>query len=130
MALSAPGGSRLDVVSRITQPSVGGKAVSPPYLFIGVVGLEEGSTTFACLSGHGQPIVAMNCPIPVESGAERQAVVALRKTLGILRREFGTVTFTLEKPLFETDTQYGPRLPDFIIQARPEAWEGWRESSS
>lgn len=67
----------------------------------------------------------MSCPVPVESGAERQAFATLRKTLQILRREFDTVTFTLEKPLFETDTQYGPCLPDFIIQARPEAWEGW-----
>lgn len=119
-------GSRLDVVSRITRPAVGGKQVSPPYLFMGVVGLEEGADAFACLSGHAQPIVAMNCPLPVESGAERQAFRTLRKTLAILRREFDDVTFTLERPLFETGTQYGPCLPDFIIQARPEAWEGWQ----
>ena len=118
-------GTRLDVVARITRPAIGGKAVSPPCLFIGVVGLADGADAFACLSGHVQPIVAMNCPLPVESGAERQAFATLRKTLTILRREFDKETFTLERPLFETGTQYGPCLPDFIIQARPEAWEGW-----
>ena len=38
-------GTRLDVVSRVTRPMIGGKAVSPPYLFMGVVGLEEGAAT-------------------------------------------------------------------------------------
>ncbi len=117
-------GTRLDVVARVTRPAIGGRSVSPPFLFMGVVGLEEGATAWACLSGHAQPIVAMNCPIAVESNAERQAFGTLRKTLGILRREFETVTFSLEKPLFETDTQHGPCLPDFVIRARPEAWEG------
>ena len=116
--------TRLDVVSGVTRPAIGGKAVSPPHLFMSVVGLEEGAAAFACLSGHAQPIVAMNCPVPVESNAERQAFGTLRKTLMILRREFDTVTFNLEKPLFETDTQYGPCVPDFVIRAHPEAWEG------
>ena len=43
--------------------------------------------------------------------------------LSILRREFDTVTFGLEEPLFETDTQYGPCLPDFVIRTRPQAWD-------
>ncbi len=77
-------GTRLDVVSRVTRPVIGGNPVSPPYLFIGVVGLEDGAAAWACLAGHAQPIVAMNCPIPVESNAERQAFGTLRKTLGIL----------------------------------------------
>ena len=117
-------GTRLDVVSRVTRPVIRGSPVRPPYLFMGVVGLEDGAAAWACLSGHAQPIVAMNCPVPVESGAERQAFHTLRKTLGILQREFGTVAFTLGKPLFETNTQYGPCIPDFIIRAHPEAWEG------
>ncbi|MDE0047327.1 MAG: hypothetical protein OXU19_15955 [bacterium] len=117
-------GTRLDVVSRVTRPVIGGNPVSPPYLFMGVVGLEEGAAAWACLSGHAQPIAAMNCPVPVESNAERQAFATLKKTLGILRREFETVTFSLEKPLFETDTEHGPCLPDFVIRARPEGWEG------
>ena len=117
-------GTRLDVVARVTRPVIGGRSVSPPFLFMGVVGLEDGASAWACLSGHAQPIVAMNCPIPVESNAERQAFGTLRRTLGILRREFETVTFSLEKPLFETDTQHGPCLPDFVIRAHPEGWEG------
>ncbi len=117
-------GSRLDVASRVTRPMIGGKAVRPPCLFMGVVGLAEDATSFACLSGHAQPIVAMNCPVPVESSAERKAFGTLRKTLRIMRREFDAVRFTLEKPLFETDTQYGPCLPDFVIRAHPDAWEG------
>ncbi len=117
-------GTRLDVAARITRPVIGANPVSPPYLFMGVVGLEDGADAWACLSGHAQPIVAMNCPVPVESGAERQAFRALRKTLRIMRREFGAVAFTLRKPLFETNTQYGPCIPDFIIRAHPQAWEG------
>ncbi len=117
-------GTRLDVVARVSRPVIGASPVSPPYLFMGVVGLEDGADAFACLSGHAQPIVAMNCPVPVESGAERQAFRTLRKTLRIMRREFGAVAFTLRKPLFETNTQYGPCTPDFIIRAHPQAWEG------
>ena len=118
-------GSRIDVVSGMARPVMGGKAVNPPYLFMGVVGLEEGAATWACLHGHAQPIAAMNCPLPMESDAQRQAFGALQKTLAILRRELAAVKFTLEKPLFETHTQYGPCRPDFIIQALPEGWEGW-----
>ena len=117
-------GTRLDVAARVSRPVIRGTTVSPPYLFMGVVGLEDGADAWACLSGHAQPIVAMNCPVPVESGAERQAFRTLRKTLRILRREFGAVAFTLGKPLFETNTQYGPCIPDFIIRAHPRAWEG------
>ena len=117
-------GTRLDVVARVSRPVIGRNPVSPPYLFMGVVGLEEGAAAYACLQGHTQPIVAMNCPAPVESGVERQAFGTLRKTLRILRREFDTVAFSLEKPLFETDTQHGPCLPDFVIRARPEGWDG------
>lgn len=116
--------TRLDVVSRVTRPVIGGNPVSPPYLFMGVVGFKEGAAAWVCLSGHAQPIVAMNCPIPVESCAERPAFGTFRRTLGILLREFETVTFTLEKPLFETDTEHGPCLPDFVVRARPEGREG------
>ena len=62
-----------------------------------MAGREEGAATFAGLHGHVQPIAAMNCPVPVESDAERQAFGALRKTLGIMRREFDTVRFALDK---------------------------------
>ena len=117
-------GTRLDVVARVARPVIGGNPVSPPYLFMGVVGLEEGAAAWACLRGHAQPIVAMNCPVPVESNLERQAFGTLRKTLRMLRREFDSVTFSLEKPLFETDTEYGPCLPDFVIRAHPEGWDG------
>lgn len=117
-------GTRLDVVSQVTRPAVGGSPVGPPYLFMGVVGLEDGADAWACLAGYAQPIVAMNCPVPVESGAERRAFGTLRKTLRILRREFAAVTFTLEKPLFETGTEHGPCLPDFVVRARPGHWEG------
>ena len=117
-------GMRLDVASRVARPVIGQNPVRPPYLFLGVVGLEEGASAYACLRGYAQPIVAMNCPVPVESNVERQAFGTLRKSLRILRREFETVTFTLEKPLFETNTEHGPCLPDFVIQALPEGWEG------
>ena len=77
----------------------------------------HGSATSA-LDGYAQPIVASDCPVPVDSHYERRAFGTLRTTLRILSRTFPDTGFELEKPLFEIETPGGPCLPDFLIRAR------------
>ena len=81
--VSPVAGARASTLSpQVEGPVMARNPVRPPYLFMEVVGLEAGSKTWDCLKGHAQPIVAMNCPVPVESNAERQAFRTLRKSLG------------------------------------------------
>ncbi len=112
------GKGRVEVLSGVRQPLIGGNPVSPPYLFIGVVGLPQGKSGYECLEGYAQPIVSDHRPIPVDSDYERKAFRTLRTTLRILSREFPDASFELEKPVFERDTKEGPCLPDFLIHAR------------
>ena len=107
----------IEVVSGIGRPVVGQHPVRGPYLFIGAVGLPRGSGGYACLEGWAQPIVATDCPVPVDSHYERQALGTLRTTLAILRAEFADAAFDLVKPLFESDTPLGPCIPDFVVEA-------------
>lgn len=111
---------RVEVVSRIGRPIVGRNPVCGPYLFIGAVGLPRGSGGYACLEAWAQPIVATDCPVPVDSHYERQALGTLRATLGILRDGFPDAGFDLVKPVFESETPLGPCIPDFVIQAERE----------
>ena len=108
----------LEVVSRIRQPTIGGRAVSGPYLFFGVVALTTRRRGYECVRGWAQPIVSVHRPVPVDSDYERQAFGTLTTTLMILDREFPDTEFTMEKPVFEMDTKQGPCLPDFLIKAR------------
>ena len=57
-------------------------------------------------------------PVPVDSDYERQAFSTLTTTLWMLDREFPDTEFTIERPVFEMDTEHGPCLPDFLIKAR------------
>lgn len=106
----------VEVVSGIGRPIVGHSPVRGPYLFIGAVGLPRGSGGYACVEGWAQPIVATDCPVPVDSRYERQALGTLRATLGILRREFADAAFELVKSVFESDTPLGPCIEDFVIE--------------
>ena len=56
--------------------------------------------------------------MPVDSDFERQAFSTLETTLWMLDREFPDIEFTMEKPVFEIETEQGPCLPDFLIRAR------------
>ena len=108
---------RVEVVSRIGRPIVGRRPVRGPYLFIGAVGLPRGSGGYACLEAWAQPIVASDCPVPVDSHYERQALGTLRATLAILRAGFPDTAFDVVKPLFESETSLGPCIPDFVFEA-------------
>ena len=108
----------LEVVSRIRRPTIGGRAVSGPYLFFGVVALTTRRRGYECVRGWAQPIVSVHRPVPVDSDFERQAFDTLTTTLWILDKEFPDTEFEMEKPVFEMDTEQGPCLPDFLIKAR------------
>ena len=108
----------LEVVSRIRRPTIGGRAVSGPYLFFDVVALTTRRRGYECVRGWAQPIVSVHRPVPVDSDLERQAFSTLETTLWILSKEFPDAEFTMEKPVFEMDTEQGPCLPDFLIHAR------------
>ena len=86
-------GGYVKVRSRIVRPVTGRHPVRGPYLFLGAVarpkparldpgacpGLDPGDgEAWDCLEGCLQPIAALDCPIPVESGYERAAVAPLR----------------------------------------------------
>ena len=108
----------LEVVSRIRRPTIGGRAVSGPYLFFGVVALTTRRRGYECVRGWAQPIVSVHRPVPVDSDFERQAFGTLETTLWMLGRGFPDTEFTMEKPVFEMDTNRGPCRPDFLIKAR------------
>ena len=97
---------------------VGRNPIAPPYLFLGAVGVADERFGYECLEGYAQPIVASDCPAPVDSHYERRAFGTLRTTLRILSATFPDTGFELEKPLFEIETPDGPCLPDFLIRAR------------
>ena len=88
-----------------------------PYLFFGVVGLGGVRRGYECIEGYAQPIVARECPVPVDSHYERRAFGTLRATLVVLQRTYPDAEFRLEKPLFDIETEEGACLPDFLITA-------------
>ncbi|MDE0005298.1 MAG: hypothetical protein OXQ29_21620, partial [Rhodospirillaceae bacterium] len=113
----------LEVVSRIKRPTVGGRAVSGPYLFFGVVALTTRRRGYECVRGWAQPVVSVHRPVPVDSDFERQAFGTLTTTLWMLDRKFPDAEFTMEKPVFDIDTRQGPCRPDFLIKARRKGVE-------
>ena len=110
--------NRVEVVSGVGRPVVGRNLIAPPYLFLGAVGMDDARIGYECLEAYAQPIVASDCPVPVDSHYERRAFGTLRTTLRILSRTFPDTGFELEKPLFEIETPDGPCVPDFLIRAR------------
>ena len=118
--------AELEVVSQIKRPTIdaiGGRAVSGPYLFFGVVALTTRRRGYECVREWAQPIVSIHCPGPVDSDFERRAFGTLTTTLWILGRVFKDAEFTMEKPVFEMDTSQGPCLPDFLIRAQRKGAE-------
>ena len=76
-----------------------------------------------------RPIAALDCPVPVDSDYERQAVDTLRRlveTLGgnpeLAALLGGALRVELEKPLALIETPAGVCLPDFLLSVvRPSA---------
>ena len=114
----------------VVRPVIGEVAVRGPYLFLGAVARSGDGGRWACAAACAQPIVAANCPVPVDSGYERSALGSLRslvRTLeksGPLREALGgAVRVALEKPLTRIQVAGGHCLPDFLITVtRPGAY--------
>ena len=109
-------------------PSIGGRPVIGPYLFLGAVARSEGR--WACVNACAQPIARLDCPVPVDSNYERQAVDALWRMVRTLAGNpelaallGGAVGVELEKPLTIIKTPAGACLPDFLLTVfRPGAY--------
>ena len=117
------------VRSPVVRPIIGDNPVCKPYLFLGVVERSDGRR-WECTKACAQPIIATDCPIPVDSHYERRALGSLRSLVqnltksGKLKKALGgTVRVELEKPLTRTEVAGGPCLPDFLITVtRPNAY--------
>ena len=114
----------------VVRPIIGDNPVIGPYLFLGVVERSGDGRRWECTKACAHPIVAANCPIPVDSHYERRALGSLRSLVrnltksGKLKKALGgTVRVELEKPLTRTEVAGGPCLPDFLITVtRPNAY--------
>ena len=123
-----PGGEgHVEAPQPVVCPSVGVRPVIGPYLFLGAV--ARSADRWACVNACARPIVALDCPILVDSDYERQAVDALRglvETLGgnpeLAALLGGTLRIELEKPLALIETTAGTCQPDFLLSVvRPSA---------
>ena len=120
----------MKVHTPVVRPIIGDKPVRGPYLFLGVVERSEDGRRWECTKACAQPIVATDCPIPVDSHYERRALGSLRSLVrnleksGKLKKTLGgAVRVELEKPLTRTEVAGGPCLPDFLITVtRPNAY--------
>ena len=114
----------------VVRPIIGDNAVIGPYLFLGAVERSEDGKRWECTKACAQPIVATDCPIPVDSHYERRALGSLRwlvryltKSRKLKKALGGAVRVELEKPLTRTEVAGGPCLPDFLITVtRPGAY--------
>ena len=113
------GNKRVDVINGVKRPVIYMEPVREPYLFLGVVGLPTNKESeYKCIKAYAQPIVATDCPIPVDSHSERVALGKIKFRLKQILKDYRDVEFEITKPVFEIETEAGPCLPDFIITAR------------
>ena len=118
----------VEALSAVTCPTIGKNPVEGPYLFLGAVARSADGWT--CVNACARPIAALDCPVPVDSGYERQAVGALWRLVRTLagNPELGALLggaagVELEKPLTIIDTTAGVCLPDFLLTVfRPGAY--------
>ena len=125
-----PGGpGHVEAPDTVVCPMLPGKEpVAGPYLFLGAVARSEEG--WACVNACARPIAALDCPVPVDSGYERQATAALWRLVRTLagNRDLGAllggaVGIELEKPLTLIETVEGACLPDFLLTVfRPGAY--------
>ena len=117
-----PQEGHVEVASGVLSPRVFLNRVPGPWLFLGIVARPDRDEPWECLAAWAQPIVALECPVPVDSGQERRAFETLRRLAALLeddmalRRALGAdVRVQLEKPLTPYETALGPCLPDFVL---------------
>lgn len=126
-----PRKSRVKVESPVVSPKIGGNRVQGPYLFLGAVGWSEDRQAWECLMAGAQPIVAFECPLPVDSHQERRAFGTLRHGVRELANDRklreglgGSVKLELHKQLSFWKVDGGSCLPDFVLIATRPGREG------
>lgn len=95
------------------------EGVRPPYWVI--LAFRRGAGDgLICSEGYVHALFRRNCPVPVDSGLERQTLEGIAEVATWLKGKAGELT--LVKPLFdievEVEGEKGFVLPDFIIQAK------------
>jgi len=117
-----PQEGHVEVREGVKSPKVFLNRVPGPWLFLGIVARPEDGEPWECLAAWAQPIVAPECPVPVDSRQERRAFETLRRLAAFLedgmslRQALGAgVRVQLEKPLTPYETALGPCLPDFVL---------------
>ncbi len=119
------------VLGDVAFPTVMGRRVEGPWLFLGEVGRSPETGRWQCLEACARPIASARCPVPVDSQNERRALGALRSVIRRLETdaELGKAlggAIDLEKPLFDIQTVGGPCRPDFILTVIRPGPEGDR----
>jgi len=94
------------------------EGVRPPYWVI--LAFRRGAEgSVICSEGYAHALFRRTCPVPVDSGLERQTLEGIAEVARWLKGKAGDLT--LLKPLFDIEVdveeEKGYVLPDFIIQA-------------
>lgn len=95
------------------------EGMRPPYWVI--LAFKRGAEgDLICSEGYAHALFRRTCPVPVDSGLERQTLEGIAEVATWLKGKAGDLT--LVKPLFDIEVnvegEKGFVLPDFIIQAR------------
>jgi hypothetical protein len=95
------------------------EGVRPPYWVI--LAFRRGAEgRLICSEGYAHALFRRNCPVPVDSGLERQTLEGIAEVARWLNDKAGDLT--LVKPLFDIEVnvegEKGFVLPDFIIQTK------------
>lgn len=95
------------------------EGVRPPYWVILAFRRSAGGSLI-CSEGYAHALFRRNCPVPVDSGLERQMLEGIAEVASWLKGRAGNLT--LVKPLFDIEVDVGGEkgfvLPDFLIQAK------------
>ena len=74
---------------------------------------------YECLEGYAQPIVASDCPVPVDSHYERRAFGTLRSTLtGVGSGSSATPRLSWRIRCSTSRRRTAPAIRNFLIRAR------------
>lgn len=92
--------------------------IRPPYWVI-LAFRRSAKGSLICSEGYAHALFRRNCPVPVDSGLERQTLESIAEAASWLKGRAGKLT--LVKPLFDIEVdvegEKGFVLPDFIIRS-------------
>ena len=95
------------------------EGMRPPYWVI-LAFRRSAEGSLVCSEGYAHALFRRNCPVPVDSGLERQTLEGIAEVASWLKGRAGDLT--LVKPLFDIEVDVGGEkgfvLPDFLIQAK------------